>query len=57
VEIAVGDFTDINAIRAEMGGARSAYFLHLIGPGIVQASVFFAQVAKESGVTAIVNMS
>ncbi len=57
VEIAVGDFTDLDAIRSAMGGIRSAYFLHPISPGIVHASAFFAQAAKEAGVTAIVNMS
>lgn len=57
VDIAIGDFTDIDAIEAAMQGIRSAYFLHPISPGIVQASAFFAQAAKEAGVTAIVNMS
>src|SRR5437763_9983874 len=57
VEIAIGDFTDIDAIHAAMQGVRSAYFLHPISPGIVQASAFFAQAAKEAGVATIVNMS
>lgn len=57
VEIALGDFTDIDAIQAAMQGIRSAYFLHPFIPGIVQASAFFAQAAKEAGVGAIVNMS
>ena len=57
VDIAVGDFTDINDIRAAMEGVRSAYFLHPITPGIIGAAVYFAQAAKEAGVTAIVNMS
>ncbi|MFH0299364.1 NmrA family NAD(P)-binding protein [Bradyrhizobium sp. 31Argb] len=57
VDIAVGDFTDIDRIRAAMEGVRSAYFLHPIAPGIVGASAYFAQAAKEAGVTAIVNMS
>ncbi|MGO8655333.1 NAD(P)H-binding protein, partial [Rhizobium ruizarguesonis] len=35
VEIAVGDFTDIDDIRAAMEGIRSAYFLHPIAPGIL----------------------
>jgi NAD(P)H dehydrogenase (quinone) len=56
VEIAVGDFTDINAIRAAMEGIRSAYFLYPIAPGILGAAAYFAQAAKEAGVTAIVNM-
>jgi NAD(P)H dehydrogenase (quinone) len=57
VEIAVGNFTDLDAIRAAMEGIRSAYFLHPIAPGIIGAAACFAQVAKEAGVTAIVNMS
>jgi NAD(P)H dehydrogenase (quinone) len=57
VDIAVGDFTDIDAIRAAMDGIRSAYFLHPIRPGIIHASAYFAQAAKEAGVTAIANMS
>ncbi|HVO03246.1 MAG TPA: NmrA family NAD(P)-binding protein [Candidatus Cybelea sp.] len=57
VETALGDFTDIDAIRAAMEGIRSAYFLHPIAPGIVSAAAYFAQAAKEAGVRAIVNMS
>ncbi|MDR3517629.1 MAG: NmrA family NAD(P)-binding protein [Azospirillaceae bacterium] len=57
VDIAVGDFTDIDNIRAAMEGIRSAYFLHPIAPGIIGATAYFAQAAKEAGVTAIVNMS
>jgi uncharacterized protein YbjT (DUF2867 family) len=57
VEIAIGDFTDIDDIRAAMEGIRSTYFLHPIAPGIIGAAAYFAQAAKEAGVTAIVNMS
>jgi NAD(P)H dehydrogenase (quinone) len=57
VAIAVGDFTDIDHIRAAMEGISSAYFLHPIAPGIITAAAYFAQAAKEAGVTAIVNMS
>lgn len=57
VDIAVGDFTDIDAIRAAMEGVSAAYFLHPIAPGILGAAAYFAQAAKESGVGAIVNMS
>ncbi|MDR6499665.1 uncharacterized protein YbjT (DUF2867 family) [Burkholderia ambifaria] len=57
VDIAVGDFTDINDIRAAMEGIRSAYFLHPIAPGIIGAAAYFAQAAKEADVKAIVNMS
>src|ERR1700747_2324125 len=44
VAIAVGDFTDIDHIRAAM-------------EGIITPAAYFAQTAKEAGVTAIVNMS
>ncbi|TYL84710.1 NmrA family NAD(P)-binding protein [Bradyrhizobium cytisi] len=57
VDIAVGDFTDIDDIRAAMEGIKSAYFLHPIAPGIISAAAYFAQAAKEAGVSAIVNMS
>jgi NAD(P)H dehydrogenase (quinone) len=57
VEIAIGDFTEIDDIRAAMEGINSAYFLYPIAPGIIDASAYFAQAAKEAGVTAIVNMS
>lgn len=57
VDIAIGDFTDIDQIRAAMEGVSSAYFLHPIAPGILGAAAYFAQAAKEAGVGAIVNMS
>ena len=57
VAIAVGDFTNIDHIRAAMEGISSAYFLHPIAPGIISSAAYFAQAAKEAGVTAIVNMS
>src|ERR1700722_5450758 len=57
LDIAVGDFTDIDDIRAAMEGIKSAYFLYPIAPGIIGAAAYFAQAAKEAGVTAIVNMS
>jgi len=57
VDVAVGDLTNIDDIRGAMEGIRSAYFLHPIAPGIIGAAAYFAQAAKEAGVTAIVNMS
>jgi NAD(P)H dehydrogenase (quinone) len=57
VDIAVGDFTSIDDIRAAMEGVKSAYFLYPIAPGIISAGAYFAQAAKEAGVSAIVNMS
>src|SRR5580704_7838669 len=57
VDIAVGDFTEIDDIRAAMEGISSAYFLYPIAPGIIGASAYFAQAANEAGVRALVNMS
>jgi uncharacterized protein YbjT (DUF2867 family) len=57
VDIAVGDFTEVDKIRASMEGIQAAYFLHPIAPGIIGAAACFAQAAKEAGVAAIVNMS
>jgi NAD(P)H dehydrogenase (quinone) len=57
VDIVVGDFTNIDHIRAAMEGISSAYFLHPIAPGIIGAAAYFAQAAKEAGITAIINMS
>jgi NAD(P)H dehydrogenase (quinone) len=57
VDVAIGDFTGIDDIRAAMEGIGSAYFLYPITPGIIGAAAYFAQAAKEAGVSAIVNMS
>jgi uncharacterized protein YbjT (DUF2867 family) len=57
VDIAIGDFTDLDKIRAAMEGVKAAYFLYPLAPGIVQAAAYFAQAAKEAGVGSIVNMS
>ena len=57
VDVAIGDFTDIDRIRAAMEGVQAAYFLYPLAPGIVQAAAYFAQAAKEAGVGFIVNMS
>lgn len=57
VEIAVGDFTDLDKMRAAMQGIKGAYFLHPISPGIISAAAYWAQAAKEAGVRSIVNMS
>lgn len=57
VETAIGDFTSLDTIRAAMQDVRAAYFLHPISPGILPASNYFAQAAKEAGLEAIVNMS
>lgn len=56
-EIVVGDFLDFNSIRQACRGMNRAYFCYPIRPGIIQATAYFAQAAKESGIDGIVNMS
>src|SRR6266404_4432840 len=40
-----------------MRGVRGAYFCYPICPGILQATAYFAQAAKEAGLECVVNMS
>src|SRR6516225_11956249 len=56
-EVVFGDFLDLDAIRAAVQGVRRAYFVYPIRPGIIQATAYFAQAAKEASVEAVVNMS
>lgn len=57
VETVFGDLLDLASMRAALKGVAAAYFVFPIEPGLVQATAYFAQAAKEAGVKAIVNMS
>src|SRR6516162_6714317 len=57
VQVAAGDYLDLDAMRTVLQGVQRAYFVYPIRPGIVQATAYFAQAAKEAGVDGIVNMS
>jgi NAD(P)H dehydrogenase (quinone) len=57
VEIAVGDLLDFTTIRPALEGVWGAYFVYPIAPGLIEATAYFAQAAKEANVQAIVNMS
>src|SRR5258708_2418750 len=57
VEVVAGDFLDLDAMRAAVKGVHRAYFVYPIRLGIIQATAYFAQAAREAGVEAIVNMS
>ena len=57
VEVVYGDLLDFGQVRAALSGVRRAYFVYPIRPGILQATAYFAQAAKEAGVDGIVNMS
>jgi uncharacterized protein YbjT (DUF2867 family) len=56
-EVVFGDFLDQGAIRAAVQGVQRAYFCYPIRPGIIQATAYFAQAAKEAGIDGVVNMS
>jgi uncharacterized protein YbjT (DUF2867 family) len=50
-EIVLGDLLEINTIRAAMEGVAAAYFCWPVKPGLIHATVNFAQAAKEAGVS------
>jgi NAD(P)H dehydrogenase (quinone) len=56
-EVLRGDLLDFEGVRAALEGTHGAYFVYPIMPGILQATAYFAQAAKEAGVGAVVNMS
>lgn len=56
-EIAVGDLLDFDTVAKALKGTDGAYFVYPIKPGLIQATAYFAQAAKEAGVKTIVNMS
>jgi NAD(P)H dehydrogenase (quinone) len=57
VEVVYGDLLDFGKVRAALDGVKRAYFVYPIRPGILQATAYFAQAAKEAEVEGIVNMS
>jgi NAD(P)H dehydrogenase (quinone) len=56
-KIVLGDLLAINTIRAAMEGVAAAYFCWPVKPGLIHATVNFAQAAKEAGVSTIINLS
>lgn len=56
-EVVVGDMFDINSLRAALEGVEAAYFVYPVAPGLITASVNFAQAAKEAGTKAVINLS
>ncbi len=57
VEVVFGDLLDFEQVRDALKGVQRAYFVYPIRPGILQATAYFAQAAKEAGIDGIVNMS
>jgi NAD(P)H dehydrogenase (quinone) len=56
-EVVIGDLLEINTIREAMEGVDAAYFVWPVKPGLIHATVNFAQAAKETGVKAVINLS
>lgn len=56
-EIVKGDLLDFESVRSAMEGVEGAYFVYPIMPGILQATAYFAQAAKEAQLATVVNMS
>lgn len=56
-EVVVGDLLQINSVRAAMEGIDAAYLVWPVQPGLITATVNFAQAAKETGVKTVINLS
>jgi NAD(P)H dehydrogenase (quinone) len=56
-EIVIGDLLDIDSVRGVLEDVSTAYFVYPIRPQLLDATAYFAQAAKEAGVSAIVNTS
>lgn len=56
-EVVVGDFFDINTLRDAMQGIEAAYLCYPVAPGLIHATVNFAQAAKETGIKVVLNLS
>jgi NAD(P)H dehydrogenase (quinone) len=56
-EVVLGDFLEINTVRAAMEGTDAAYFVWPVAPGLIHAIVNFAQAAREAGVSTAINLS
>ena len=56
-EVVVGDLLQIDTIAAAMDGLDAAYLVYPVQPGLIAATVNFAQAAREAGLGAVVNLS
>jgi NAD(P)H dehydrogenase (quinone) len=57
VEVVIGDLLDVDSVRSAMEGISAAYFVYPLVPGLIDATAYFAQAAREAGLKGIVNMS
>src|SRR6266478_7694691 len=56
-EVAIGDLLNLSDVRSALNGVQSAYFVYPLSPTLIQATVIFAQAAKEAEVEIVANMS
>jgi uncharacterized protein YbjT (DUF2867 family) len=56
-EVVIGNILDFESVRGAVEGVDGAYFIFPILPGILQATAYFAQAAKEAKLKSVVNMS
>jgi NAD(P)H dehydrogenase (quinone) len=56
-EVIVGEALDLDDARGALEGVDGAYFVYPIAPGLIEATAFFAQAAREAGIGSVVNMS
>ena len=56
-EVIVGEALDLDDARGALEGVEGAYFVYPIAPGLIEATAFFAQAAREAGIGSVVNMS
>jgi uncharacterized protein YbjT (DUF2867 family) len=56
-EVVVGDLHNIDTILEAMEGIDAAYLVYPVQAGLIDATVNFAQAAREAGVSATVNLS
>jgi NAD(P)H dehydrogenase (quinone) len=56
-EIVTGDLLEIDTVVAAMREVDAAYLVWPVQPGLIQATVNFAQAAKEAGVGLVLNLS
>ena len=56
-EVVIGDMLNLHDIRLAVKGASGAYFVYPLADGQVEASVIFAQAAKEEKLEIVANMS
>jgi NAD(P)H dehydrogenase (quinone) len=56
-EVVLGDLLEIDTVRAAMEGADTCYLVWPVAPGLIHATVNFAQAATEAGVSIVINLS